>query len=724
MSRTIRSSVLLIALLSFIGGPVLVGRAQQTGAQAKPDQPQKPAGGQQAGQQPAQTGGQQAPQAAGQQPTFRTGINYVRVDAIVTDKQGNPIKDLKAEDFQVTEDGKPQKVDSFKFINLGNATQQQLAQEEPPREIRNPTDEESEAARDDVRIFVIFLDDYHVRLGNSMGVRAPLEKFLQTQLGPNDLVAVMYPLQSVNDVQLTRDHDSIARAVEQFQGRKYDYRPRNTIEEQYANYPAQTVEMIRNQVTLSALKGLAVHLGVLREGRKSVLLVSEGFTNTLPPQLRDPVASMPGFANPARNDPMAVDSGSQQSMNFFSQADLLSDIQNVFDAANKANTAIYTLDPRGLATNEFDVSQPAISQTVDRDTLMATQDTLRTLSNNTDARAILNRNDIGAGLNQIVRDSSAYYLLGYNSSLTTPDGKFHEIKVRVTRPGAQVRARKGYWAPTAEDVAKARTPLKPGPPPAVANALSAIVEPPRGRAIRTWIGATRGENGRTRVTFVWEPIPPAPGETPSDRPARVSLIASGPNGQAFFRGRVPDVAVASNKPAPNQMTSGAQADGPSRVVFDAAPGKLQLRMSVEGSRSQVLDTDVREVDIPDLTAPQVTLTTPAVYSARTARDFRAITTDPDAVPTPDREFSRTERLLIRFDSYGPGYSVPAVTARLLNRAGDPMTDLRVTPNEKYPQEHSIDLPLAGLAAGQYLVEIKAKSDAGEASQLVAIKVTS
>ncbi len=716
MSRTIRSTALATALLAVLASGAAVGRAQQAGAQSKPDQAKQSAGGQQ--QQPQQ---QPPPQ-----PTFKTGINYVRVDAIVSDKQGNPVKDLKAEDFAVTEDGKPQKIDSFKFINIGNMTQQQLAQAEPPREIRNEVDEEAEAAREDVRIFAIFLDDYHVRLGNSMAVRGPLEKFLQTQLGPNDLIAVMYPLQSVLDVQLTRDHDAVARAVEQFQGRKYDYRPRNTIEEQYANYPAETIERIRNQVSLSALKGLAIHLGGLREGRKSIILVSEGFTNTLPPQLRDPVASMPGMGNPARTNPMATDSAQQQSMNFFQQADLLADLQNVYDAANRANTALYSLDPRGLATSEFDVSQPTVSQTVDQDTLMATQDTLRTLSNNTDARAIMNRNDLATGLAQVLRDSSAYYLLGYSSNLTAADGKFHEIKVRVRRPGVQVRARKGYWAPTPEDRAKATAPARPEPPPAVSKALSAIVEPVRGRVIRTWIGTSRGENGRTRVTFVWEAVPPVPGGDmqPSDRPARVSLMASGPNGQSYFRGRVPDVAVAANNATPSQMTGGAPPSGPSRVVFEAAPGKVQLRMSVEGIHSQVLDTDVRDIEIPDLTAPQVTLTTPAVYSARTARDFRALTADPDAVPTPDREFSRTERLLIRFDAFGPGYTVPEVTAKLLNRTGQPMSDLSVKPDDKYPQEHSIDMPLAALAAGEYLVEIKARGPSGEASQMIAIKITS
>jgi VWFA-related protein len=711
MSRPIRPAVLMFALVSLVGVPVLVGRAQQAGQQARPTQPQKPGTDQQQqGQQP-------------QQPTFRLPINFVRVDVIISDKQGNPVNDLKADDFDVTEDNKSQKIETFKFINLATATGQQLHPNEAPREIRNDFDEQNEAARDDVRIFAIFLDDYHVRLGSSLGVRAPLGRFLQTQLGPNDLVEVMYPLTPIGDLLLSRDHDAVARAIETFEGRKYDYRPRNGIEEQYANYPATVVEQIRNQVSLSALKGLVTHLGGLREGRKSVILVSEGYTNILPPQLRDPIASLPGYGNPNRNNPFAADSPMQQSANFFATADIMSDLQNVYDAANRTNTAIYSLDPRGLATGEFDLSQPAISQTTDHDILEATQDTLRVLSSNTDARAIVNRNDLAGGLKQILRDSSAYYLLGYNSTLAAPDGKFHEIKVRVKRPGVQVRARKGYWAPTEEDHAKAMAPPKPGPPPAVTKALATIVEPPRGRVIRTWIGTSRGDNGKTRVTFVWEPIPPSPDSQPGDRPARVSLIASGPSGQAYFHGRVPDVTVASTNPGASQISGGAQAQGPSRVVFDAPPGKLQLRMSVEGTRSQVLDSDAREVEIPDLTRPEVTLTTPAVYSARTVREFRALTANPDAVPTADREFSRTERLLIRFDAYGPGYTVPAVTARLLNRAGQAMTDLTAQSGETYPQEHSVDLPLAGLAAGEYLIEIKAKGEAGEATQMIAIRIT-
>ena len=81
----------------------------------------------------------------------------------------NAVGDLKAEDFEVTEEGRPQSIETFKFIKLdGGVTE---AVKEPPRQIRSEFDEEAEAARDDVRLFAVFLDDYHVRRGSSMAAR-------------------------------------------------------------------------------------------------------------------------------------------------------------------------------------------------------------------------------------------------------------------------------------------------------------------------------------------------------------------------------------------------------------------------------------------------------------------------------------------------------------------------------------------------------------------------
>ncbi len=664
---------------------------------------------------PAQPAPSQAPAPDQQQPVFRTGINFVRVDAIVTDRKGNPVIDLKQTDFEVFEDGKPQTVETFRFVKVDGA-----APVETQRAIRSRADEEAAAANDNARIFVFFLDDYHVRLGNSMGARKPLVEFVQNNLGPSDLVAVMYPLTPLDAVSLTRDHQSVTRVLERFEGRKFNYEPRNAVEQRYALYPAETVERIRRQVALSALEGLAVKLGALREGRKAVIVVSEGYTALLPPQLRDPIASMPGLGNPARRNPAIGDNSMLEDRAEFSgQLDIQQEMQEVFNAANRSNTALYTVDPRGLATGEFDIDQN-VSLTRSNASLRQTQDTLRVLAEETDGRAIVNRNDLAKAMKQIVSDSSAYYLLGYNSTQAPQDGKFHEIKVRVKRSGIDVRSRKGYWALTVAETASVTTPAKPGPPPAVSRALSSIAEPSRGRFVRTWIGTARAEDGKIRVTFVWEPIPAQPGVR-RDHATSIGVIAASPDGETYFRGNVPD-APAGGRAAEATATNGGSQG--SSVSFDVPPGRLQLRLAINGPGG-MLDTDDREVIVPDMTAAELSFGTPRLYVARTLRDFQVITKDPAATPTASREFRRTDRLVVRTTTYAPGNAVIAVAAKLLNKQGQRMADVPVTAPAANGQPYIIDLPLAALAPGEYLLELSASSEGLKpATELIAFRVGS
>ena len=97
--------------------------------------------------------------------------------------------------------------------------------------------------------------------------------------------------------------------------------------------------------------------------------------------------------------------------------------------------------------------------------------------------------------------------------------------------------------------------------------------------------------------------------------------------------------------------------------------------------------------------------------------------NPAAVPTAIREFSRTDRLLVRFEAYAPG-GAPQATARILNRGGKPMADLQVKAPQGDSALHEIDLPLAGFASGEYLIEVKVKGAEGEATELVGIRITS
>jgi VWFA-related protein len=664
-----------------------------------------PSGQQQA--PPAQTAQPPAqPPAAPDQPIFRAGINFVRVDVIVTDRQGNPVTDLTLEDFQIEEDGKPQKPEQFRLVKIDTTTQPAYTS----RTIRSRNDEETAAADENSRIFVFFLDDYHVRRETSMSLKKPVVEFISTQLAPSDLVSVMHPLTPLDAVTLSRNHQGVINTVEKFEGRKYDYDPVNDIERAYVyKLTPDAIEMIRRQVALTAMRGICTKLGALREGRKSLILISEGYNALLPPQMRSNIPGGYGAGGTVTRDPFAAENNPMEDRaNFSATMDMQRELQDVFDACNRNNTSIYAVDPRGLAIGEFDITSN-VSIRTSQSYLNASMDTLRDLAANTDGRAIVNRNDLAAGMKQIIRDSSAYYLVGYNSTQAPTDGKFHEIKVRVKRPGVQVRHRKGYWAYTEEDVKRATAGPKPGPPPAVTRALSAITPLNNRRYIRTWLGTDKGADGMTRVTLLWEPMPQRPGMQ-REVARRVGVLATSEKGEVLYRGRVPTEFAA---PGNGGITR-----------FQVPPGKIEVRLTVEDG-SGTLDTEDRDLVVPDLSAPEVMLSTPRVWFARNAREFTEITTGTPPAPSASRDFRRTDRLLVRADAYGPGTTPPTVTAQLLNQQGVKMSEIAVTAPTGTVAPHSIDLPLANLAAGQYLLEIIATSEGHKpVSELVAFRVGS
>jgi VWFA-related protein len=333
----------------------------------------------------------QQPASPQQPPVFRGGTTLVQVDAIVADASGQPILDLTAADFDVLDDGRLVPIQRVRFLGAdvysGDTT---LAP------IRTHDDEEREASRDDVHVYAIVLDDYHVQKMGELRVIEPLLAFVK-QLPPTDLVAVYYPLDSVTDVAFARDREPVYKAIRAFKGRRGEYTPTRPAEEEHLRR-LPDIERIRREVTESALEGLATHLGAIKQGRKSVLFVSEGFV--------EPVA----------------------------------ELRDIYQAANRSNVAIYPIDPRGMTGNN---SGTTVGQMMNAS--VGDRDMLRALAEETGGRAIVYRNDIGREIQQIVRDASAYYLIAYESP-HPEDGKFHRVTVRVKRPRATVFARTGYWS--------------------------------------------------------------------------------------------------------------------------------------------------------------------------------------------------------------------------------------------------------------------------------------
>ena len=644
---------------------------------------------------------QQPPPAGAKPPqqpqtTFRTGIDAVTVDAIVTDKQGNPVTDLTAADFEIKENNKVQTIDTFKRVDLtGDKFDVDPAKAAP---ILSMETMEREAARDDVRLVTIFLDDYHTRKGNAMATRDKVAKFI-TELDPRDMVAVMYPLTPTVAITFSRDHDGIARAIQKFAGRKYEYTPQYPQEQIYYRLTRPQIEELRNSIVIDALEGLCVYLGTLRQGRKTVLYVSEGMASSLPIEIESngAISSTPGSAASQMRD----------RADFQALAGLNMRMHDIFQAAARTNTSIYTLDPRGLATGEFDLSDPGnVPFESDRKVLNESTDNLRVLADQTDGRAIVGRNDPLPALRQMVKDSSAYYLLGYTSTEAPRDGKFHEIKLTLKRKGLDVRYRKGYWAMSADNIERSTKPADgPKLAPDFADALASASEPERGHPVRTWVGFDKGEDGKSQVTLVWES---APNAGASEIPEQMNVIATFVTGDMLFRGKVardPNAATPSGK-----------------VTFASPPGAMRLRLTAEGAGGAFIDSEDKELVVPDYTKVGPVVTPPQIFRARTVRELQQVRQSPTATPTTARDFLRTEQLLLRFKAYGPGGTPPTVTVRLVNSVGETMSTF--PPPEVRP-DGTMEVPfsLGGLVTGSYLIEIEAASSDLKSRAVIGFKIS-
>lgn len=403
-----------------------------------------------AGQQPSE------PPSQPEQPIFRAKVDLVRVDVSVTGRNDEPVADLQASDFTVTEDDLPQTVETAQFIRLDG---QRTDDNGEGLAIRGPDHGRAEAAKEDVRLFALFLDDYHIDKHPTITIplRRALEGFIE-QLQPTDLVVLMDPLTTLDSLKFTRDKSWLLERIRTFEGRRGQLFPvRSAVEE--AQLSQRNVWELRGAVSLSALEALTTHLGGLREGRKSVIFVSQG-----------PPVSLPGSPNYER-------------------------LESALQAANRGNVTVHVLDPRPLGSAPFGGGEA-----------------LRRLAAETGGRPIVNTNNPEQGLKQVIGDASAYYLIGYTPSRERADGKFHRIEVKVKRSGVRVTARRGYWAPTPEETNPAPAPP---PNPRLTEALTALVTPSTNRLLNVWIGSQPGTNGTTGVKVTWDVAARDADETPA-----------------------------------------------------------------------------------------------------------------------------------------------------------------------------------------------------------------
>ena len=661
-----------------------------------------------------------------QRPTFRTEANYVRVDVYAT-KDGVPLSDLTAADFEVLEDRVPQKIDAFQHIVIrGNVPQEARREPNTLRESRTMLEDPN------VRVFVLFLDVNHVEVEASHRIRQPLIDALNRVIGADDLIGVMTPEMSAGDITFARKTTTIEGILSRYWtwGERERLNSRDPVEDQYrACYPgfgptpacrdddrgvyAEMIERRREKQTVDALEDLVRFLRGVREERKAVIAVTDGWRLFRPdPALarqlycqvpRADVYIDPRSGKPATKAPPGpVGTSSdvcERDRMMLAAIDDDEQFRRILDEANRANTSFYPVDPRGLVVfdtpivpvNGPTLAGPAspVPPAVDRAMLANRLTSLRTLADATDGVAIVDSNSIGSGLTRAVDDLSSYYLLGYYSTGKL-DGKFHSISVRVKRPGIQVRARRGYLAATAGDVTRATelTGRAPAPPEAAAEALAieAVLRPLDGysRDVPLRVQAAAGWKGGTPpVPVVWL-VGEIGGSAAEDwkSGAEVDITMSAPDG-------APIAGARATVPAGGRMFRAVLAP-----ATTATPGEYTIGIRARASASGSSPShDTLRVALP-----------PAPQASGAIVIRRGQSTGNRDVPTADLRFRRNEQIRIEV----PAPDAASVAARLLDRTGRPLTipvAAALRDDAEGVKWATAQVSLAPLAPGDYVVEL-------------------
>ena len=429
---------------------------------------------------------QQPPQPP---PRFRTETNLVRVDVYAT-KDGVPVQDMKAEDFEVFEDNTPQKIDSFEHIVVSPAGPTEALVE--PSSVVQANQLAADPRR---RVFVLYLDTEHVGYEGSHAIKEPLIELMTRIMGADDLVGVMTPMMSPSQLTFGRR----TQVIEEGLRRNWTWGRRTSImldarEELYSQcFPPtkdnETIPSIlakkmidrrRERIVLDSLQDLIRHMGAIREGRTAVITVSDGWKLFQPDptmtvlrtdsrgEQADPIPGGPppvgvgpggGLTTRVNNGGFAPSDRTEcdKDRADLAMVDHERVFRDLFGEANRNNISFYPIDPRGLPVFDTPIGpDPPLSPVADRAQLIARTESLHTLALNTDGLALVNSNDLRKQIRRMADDLTSYYLMGYYSTNGKLDGRFRNIKVRSRRPGIEVRSRKGYRAATQEEVDAAR----------------------------------------------------------------------------------------------------------------------------------------------------------------------------------------------------------------------------------------------------------------------------
>jgi VWFA-related protein len=396
-------------------------------------------------------------------PTFPAQVEQVTVDVVVADKAGNPITGLTRDDLQVYENGVLQTIASFSAVDVAAAAEDEAA----PARARVSTNV-GRPRRRAGRTFVILFDDVHLSPFTAQRAKAAVADFLRTETREGDHVTLVAAGGGArSSARMVAGRDETIDVVKRFEGRSVP----DTSRDRMTDYEAMRIYFYRDEMIMNRVQRRWEAAGLMTATSQSQHV-------TGPRAVADPLVTARAgevYYGAAARNRMTLGT-MERSLRALERVEgrksliLVSDgfiydpqldlFKRLVDASRRANAAIYFINGRGLEglplamTAEFSsaVPQEDIGSAF-TESLEATEGS-ESVAADSGGFTVRNTNDLGSGFKRISNETRAYYLVGYNPTNVARDGTFRKIQVKVRgRKGIQVRARKGYYAPSAQQAA-------------------------------------------------------------------------------------------------------------------------------------------------------------------------------------------------------------------------------------------------------------------------------
>ncbi len=659
-------------------------------------------------------------------PVFPREVEQVTVDLLVADKLGNPVIGLRREDFTVTEEGQPQAIVSFDVVQPPAARAAGAEAASPPAGPRRVATRPRLATNtagppDRGRLFVLAFDNLHMSPLNAQRAKAAMAAFLDKGVRDGDRVSLIATGGGAWwATQMPQGRDDLLAILKNLEGRRF----RESATDRMTDYEATRIFVYQDGLVARRVLdrwqryGATTRQGIqdarMRQQEGMVPGVIDPYVESRASEtyLKLKARMAVAFAALERALTPLADSRDRKALILVSEGFVYDPSQEGFrqvaEAARRANASLYFVDTLGLEGSLGGYSAQFGAPLDERNLMAALADVSQegegsaALAADTGGFAFRNTNDFAAGLLRIGRESSSYYLLGYNPGDIPRDGRFRKIEVRVRGKGLTVRARRGYYAPS--DGAKTARDRPEKGDPELQKALDAPTFLDGIPLRMTAYVMQEASLGKARVLVATDADVSRLAFREADGKSTAVLdtlmvVAHRDSGE-FQR---------TDQQVDLQRRPGATSSGPAWYSmireFDLAPGGYQARLVVRDAATRRVGSLAFELEVPPL--DRLRVSTPILTDTLQQPPGQAV---PVPVLLARRTLAAGGPLYCRFDVYGMAKDgtrgMPRVrSGHVLRRSNGAVVSrsepTRVEPTSLGAVSRLLQIPLEGAQPGDY-----------------------